>query len=357
MTIPQLGFENVIDLTDTTARQGLENFVARAASASSARIMSMRRLGGGAVSENWAVDISIHGSKLSGEHALVVRADAQSRIAESLSRAEEFAVQRAAFLEGVAAPEPLWLCEDTADIGRPFYVMRRASGLADPRRLAREEALVASREALTGQLGQELARLHGIAPPRAELDFLPLPVRDVALARVEQFRAALDAMPEPQPVLEWAIRWLESNAPDPQPVVLCHRDYRTGNYLVDEGRLSAILDWEFAGWSEAYEDIGWFCARCWRFGAVEREAGGIGSRAAFYKGYEQESGRMVDAARVPYWEAVATVRWAVIALQQAQRHLSGREPSLELALTGRLVPELELDLLRHIEAIERARSC
>ena len=347
----------MIDLDDAAAKQGLEKFVTHAAAASSARILSMRRLGGGAVTENWAVDVSISGSKLAGEHALVVRADARSRIAESLSRAEEFAVQRAAFLAGVAAPEPLWLCEDSAEIGRPFYVMRRANGLADPRRLARDEALVASRDALAEQLGAELARLHRIAPPRAELSFLPLPARDIALTRVERFRGALDAMPEPQPVLEWAIRWLEANAPAPQPLVLCHRDYRTGNYLVDGGRLSAILDWEFAGWSEPYEDIGWFCARCWRFGAVDREAGGIGNRAAFYKGYEREAGRTIDASRVPYWEAVATVRWAIIALQQAQRHISGREPSLELALTGRLVPELEFDLLRHIESIEKARSC
>lgn len=348
----------VMDLSEATAIQGLENFVARAAAASSARIMSMKRLGGGTVSENWAVDIAIQGSRLAGDHALVVRADAKSRISESLTRAQEFAVQRAAFLEGVAAPEPLWLCEGSGDIGRPFFLMRRASGLADPRRLAREEALVASREILARRLGEELARLHGIAPPHAGLDFLPIPDRNVALLRVEQFRAALDALPEPQPVLEWAIRWLETNAPDPQPLVLCHRDYRTGNYLVDGGELSAILDWEFAGWSEPYEDIGWFCARCWRFGAVEREAGGIGSRAAFYAGYEGESGRSIDAARVPYWEVLATARWAAIALQQAQRHISGREPSLELALTGRLVPELEYDLLRQIDAIERkARPC
>jgi len=42
---------------------------------------------------------------------------------------------------------------------------------------------------------------------------------------------------------------------------------------------------------------------------------------------------------------MATLRWAVIALQQGQRHLSGEEPSLELALTARMLPELELDIL------------
>jgi hypothetical protein len=42
---------------------------------------------------------------------------------------------------------------------------------------------------------------------------------------------------------------------------------------------------------------------------------------------------------------MAHVRWAMIALQQAQRHLSGSEPSLELALTGRIVAELEYEIM------------
>jgi aminoglycoside phosphotransferase (APT) family kinase protein len=97
-------------------------------------------------------------------------------------------------------------------------------------------------------------------------------------------------------------------------------------------------------------DIGWFCAKCWRFGAVEREAGGIAARAPFYRGYEAASGRRIDHAAVHYWEVAAHVRWAAIALQQAARHLSGQERSLELALTGRIVPELELEILNLIDA-------
>ena len=45
------------------------------------------------------------------------------------------------------------------------------------------------------------------------------------------------------------------------------------------------------------------------------------------------------------WQVLAQLRWAVIALQQAERFLSGRERSIELALTGRLLPELELEIL------------
>jgi aminoglycoside phosphotransferase (APT) family kinase protein len=120
--------------------------------------------------------------------------------------------------------------------------------------------------------------------------------------------------------------------------------------MVEDGELTAILDWEFAGWGDPYEDIGWFCARCWRFGSA-REAGGIGSREAFYRGYEAESGEQIDAGIVPWWEVMATVRWAVIALQQGMRHISGEEPSLELALTGRRIGELELDMMTQLKAM------
>ena len=47
-----------------------------------------------------------------------------------------------------------------------------------------------------------------------------------------------------------------------------------------------------------------------------------------------------------YWQVMAHIRWAIIALQQAQRHLSGVEPSLELALTAKIVAELEWEILQ-----------
>ena len=42
---------------------------------------------------------------------------------------------------------------------------------------------------------------------------------------------------------------------------------------------------------------------------------------------------------------MAHLRWAIIALQQADRHISGEERSLELALTGRVLPEVELAMI------------
>jgi len=147
------------------------------------------------------------------------------------------------------------------------------------------------------------------------------------------------------PVLEWGLAWCEAHAPRTGRIALLHRDYRTGNYLVHEGRLAGVLDWEFAAFGDPLEDIGWLFARCWRFGRHERRCGGIADAERFLAGYEAAAGHPVDRDAIAFWEVVAHLRWAVIALQQAERHLSGDERSLELALTGHIPPELELEIL------------
>ncbi len=69
------------------------------------------------------------------------------------------------------------------------------------------------------------------------------------------------------------------------------------------------------------------------------------ARIAFYTGYESAGDYAVDDAQVRFWEQMAAIRWSIMALEQAERHLSGRERSLELALTGLVSLEAEYDLL------------
>ncbi len=327
-------------LDEPSARARLAAFVT-AAGGRPAAILDAKPLKGGAIQENWLVTAEIGGEPLE----LVLRTDAPSRVAASHGRAQEFAILTAAYRAGVTVPEPLWLCRDAAVLGQDFYLMRRIGGVGQGYRIVKDKTLGGERARLAERLGVELARIHGIRPDGAGLDFLPLPVRSPALEAVAGMRAHLDRFESGYPVLEWALRRLELAAPPAGEIVLVHQDFRTGNFMVDENGLTGILDWEFAAWGEPMADIGWFCAKCWRFGAERLEAGGIAPRADFYRGYESTSGRRIDPAAVRYWEAMAHVRWAVIALQQAHRHTSGGERSLELALTGRVVPELELSMI------------
>jgi aminoglycoside phosphotransferase (APT) family kinase protein len=244
------------------------------------------------------------------------------------------------------------LCEDPAVLGQPFCLMRRAPGEARGHKLVRDPTVQAKGEALVARLAAELARLHRLAPPVEGLGFMPVPDRAPALWRVAEYRRHLDELDATEPVLEWALAWLERHGPGRDVVRLVHADFRTGNYLVEDGELTAILDWEFAGFSDPLEDLGWMLAKYWRFGAYDREAGGIGSREAFLRGYEAATGEVLDRRAVAYWEVMATVRWAVIALMQAARHYAGQESSLELALTAHVLPVLELDLLTRVRETE-----
>jgi aminoglycoside phosphotransferase (APT) family kinase protein len=328
------------------ARPALESYLAAVAQAGAARIGVMEQLSGGAIQENWLLVVDFAGGAEDGRQEFVLRTDAPTVVPVSLSRAQEFAVQRAAWQAGVTVAEPLWLCEDPEVLGQPFYVMRRVAGEAVGRRVVADSSLGGDRGGLAERLGRELARLHTITPPRADLPFLEMPDPDPALATVIQYRAHLDALGTPRPGLEWGLRWCERKAPPTGEIVLVHQDFRTGNYMVDAQGLTAILDWEFCAWGDPMSDIGWFCARCWRYGRDELEAGGIAERAPFYHGYESASGRRIDPERVAYWEVMAHLRWAVIALQQGRRTAAGGEASLELALTGVLYPPaLELAVI------------
>lgn len=332
--------------------QELAAFLRESSGADDVTVLDFQRLSGGAIQSNYGFTVRCRGGELDGHQELVVRSDSPSQVSVSLSREQEFNLLQVAWQAGVTVPRPWYLCTDTTRIGVPFYIMQRVGGTANGRVLARGGVSDADSPLITRQLGQELARLHAVQPPHPLLGFLPLPQGPVALARVHEYRQALSHIPEPHPVLEYALNWLEDNAPAPADVVLCHGDFRTGNYMVEGNRVTGVLDWEFAAWSDPHEDLGWLCARSWRFGNNAREVGGVGHKADLFPAYTEASGRAVDPAAVLYFEAMAMVRWAVIALQQAQRHISGQEPSLELALTGRMVPEMEYDLLNHIQHLE-----
>lgn len=307
------------------------------------RIEAAYKLSGGAIQENWRIEVSIDGVL----QPLVLRRNAPSGVTISLTRGQEFALLRAAHAMGVTVPEPLALLPDPVEPGAEIALMRYVIGEARGRRLVRDPDV--NGVTVVAQAGRELALIHSITPPRADLAFLKVPHYPVLPARIAELRAMLDALPDPQPVVELGLRHLELTLPAPAPLVLTHADFRTGNLIIDQDRITAVLDWEFARWGDAREDLGWFCAPCWRFGRLDREAGGLGPLADFSAAYAAGGG-VADITHLRWFELMATLRWAVIALQQADRHRSGAERSLELALTAHVVPGLEQDVLDFLEA-------
>lgn len=326
----------------------LEKWLSGELGAESVSIKKAELLGGGAIGENWRIDARVNGEARNW----VLRTDAASRMAMSHDRANEFYCLKAAYEAGTTVPEPIAVSRDTSLIGAPFMIVGRISGEAQGRLLVRDPDIEKKGDPLVEELGRNLARIHSVRPPGNDLEFLSLPEKSPALVQVEQMRSNLDTITEPRPALEYILCWLEKNAPECDAPVLCHGDFRTGNFMADGGKLTGILDWEFCHWGDRHIDIGWFCARCWRFGAETREAGGIGSREAFYRGYNEVSEAPIDKDIIPYWEVLAAARWGVVALLQGERHITGGEPSIELLLTGLMAPELEYEAMEGILALE-----
>jgi aminoglycoside phosphotransferase (APT) family kinase protein len=227
-----------------------------------------------------------------------------------------------------------------------------AAGGAQGRRIVRDPDLASYGDALARTIGAEMAKLHAIVPGDGVLPFLPRPTGSPARRIVAECRTVLDGASAPRPALEYVLAWLDRTAPEPKTVTLVHGDLRTGNYLVEEGRLAAILDWEFCHFGDPREDLGWFIARCWRFGNDGKVAGGISKLANLLEGYNGAASVKVTAPELQYFEVLAAARWATVALAQGDRFVKGGERSIELALTGLMPPEMELDALDLIDRIE-----
>ncbi len=207
--------------------------------------------------ETWF--ITVHTS--AGERPLVLRRSAADGTLNWTDREAEFAVLAAVRDAGLPVPEVLWLDADGGVLDRPYFVMERLPG-QPPRPLHGPE-----RTALSHELGELLARLHGIDAHRLNLA-LHRPRDAAAGARAELERWArryaadrLGAMP----LLGGLLAWLQANVPDTSSsssVTLLWGDAGPHNLLVHEGHISALLDWELAHIGDPLDDLAvaqWSC--------------------------------------------------------------------------------------------------
>jgi aminoglycoside phosphotransferase (APT) family kinase protein len=306
-------------------------------------ITSLRRVSGGASRETWVFDATAPGGAV---HELVLRRDPPGAgVASSAltARSSEFQLLDAARVHGVPVPRVRLLLEPSDELGHGF-VMDRVAGETIPRRILRDDEFAAARPLLARQCGEIAARIHDVP-----LDGLPALARQDADAQLAQWRDLLDGFGEPHPTLELGLRWLGERVPPARDTpVLVHGDFRNGNFVVGPDGVRAVLDWELAHLGDPIEDLGWLCARAWRFG-VDRVVGGFGDIDDLLTAYETRSGIRPSLDTLRFWTALASLKWGVICLVQAFTHLNGAIRSVELAAIGRRVVENEWDVLTLIE--------
>jgi aminoglycoside phosphotransferase (APT) family kinase protein len=313
-------------------KQALES-VLRPVLGDGVTVENLRTLTGGASRTTSAFD-----AVTDSRRALILRTGPPDDVHAGMEL--EARVQQRAAAAGAPVPHILAADNSPAALGNPYLICDAIGGETIVKKIFRSLDGAdgdAKRERLLQQCAHALAAIH-----RADPDGIGLAESD----QLTEWRDRLDEMGDTTATFEWAFRWLTADRPPPTPHVLVHGDFRMGNLIVDESGLAAVLDWELVHTGEIYEDLAWFCIRAWRFGAPEHlGAGGLGSVESFLSAYEAAANTALDRDVFRWWLTVATLRWGVICRFQAERHLSGQTPSVELAAIGRRVAETEWDVL------------
>jgi aminoglycoside phosphotransferase (APT) family kinase protein len=285
------------------------------------RVHSSTQTSGGNRALSWAIDVETPGGAIA--EVFLRYAPPRPPGVEPYTTHREAQVYRAISGLDIRAPR---LIAEHPEI--QAILTDRAHGIAEFRRLTD----AATKQTIAAEVMTDLARLHahpagdvvldgGVQGPR---------IADHIAAELAIWRAMYDEAARPDPLLDLAFAWLADNLPDPDgPVALVHGDAGPGNFLFEDGHLTALIDWELAHLGDPMDDLAWFSMRC----VMEP----VPDFAASIADYERAAGRRIDRRRVLYHRVLVSTRVVVI----RHRNVTG-EPAhaiVSRALNRRLLVE------------------
>ena len=192
-----------------------------------------------------------------GTHEWVVRRPPLGHVlatAHDMSR--EYRVMTALHDTAVPVPATYGLCEDTAVVGAPFYVMERAPGT--PYRSRTElEPLGAERvRTISTRLVDTMSALHQVDPAAVGLaDFGK--AQGYLGRQVARWKKQMEASYcRDLPAADELHARLAADVPAESGVGIVHGDFRLDNVLIDEhDQPTAVLDWEMATLGDPLADL------------------------------------------------------------------------------------------------------
>ena len=237
----------------------------------------------------------------------------------------EFRVLAAVSRAGVRAPSALWLDPDGSKLGAPTIVMERVTGVTDILALRSPEPAATNR-AVALDFATAAAELHAMDWRAAGVDFLGATTPEsVAGEQIALWEAQfLKHRMEPHPVIAGAFAWLKRNKPVAERVALVHGDLRLGNFLYEDERVTALLDWEMAHLGDPAEDIAWAYRALW---TPEMHL----SLDDFVVRYHQAGGPTVRPDNLHFYRLFGEIKHAVISLTAARSFDDRRTDNLRMA--------------------------
>lgn len=265
----------------------------------------------------WLVDVDRDGQTL----GLVLRRDTGDGplSGTELSLERESKVYRALEGTGVLIPRLLGVAPDGLAL-----LVARVPGTENLASLRGEE-----RDEVIESFLQAVAALHLVDAAALDLAGFERPATPEAhaLADLGLWRGVFeDNVRRPAPLVRLAFRWLSAHPPAAvDRTVLCHGDLGPGNFLYQDGQLTALLDWEFAHLGDPMDDLAWFTIRC-------SQLTDLGDLRHELARYADLTGIKVDADRVRYYQLFVLVRMAVACLVALDKRAGRMDASTYFAL-------------------------
>jgi len=280
------------DLPPAASTEALTDWAAEAAGG---RLTRCTQISGGNRCRSWAVDVETG----AGPVPLYLRyAPPRPPSVEPYTVRREAQVYRA--LAGSDVPAPRLLAEHDR---HEAILTERAPGRADYRRIASD----AEKTSVARDFVAALARLHALPADRlAGPDVTPAGDMRACVAReLAIWRGMYAETGRRDPLTELALDWLERRLPDaPGAPAIVHGDAGPGNFLFQDGRMTALLDWELAHAGDPMEDLAWFSMR-----SVMEPTPDF---AGLVRAYAAAGGATLDRARILYHRVFVSTRVVII---------------------------------------------
>jgi len=286
-----------------------------------------------------------YGVKLSGyprASDLILRLGPPYGLYAPYSAMPEFLSLSALQTSAVPIPRVYAASDDPTILGAPFFLCQRVDGDTPlPWGGQGNEGMVgARRENLARDFIHALAALHNFDWRATELARWGEGVseRNAAAVQIEQWHERfLRWALRPHPMAHRTFAWLRQNQPRAPRVAIVHGDYRLGNFLEREGRITAVLDWELVHLGDPVEDLGWAFLPQYRGGTGL--VCGLASEEDFLARYEALAGFSVDRAALRFYIVFSLLKLGLTHMAAARCFEDGRFDDMRMpAMATQMAP-------------------
>jgi aminoglycoside phosphotransferase (APT) family kinase protein len=256
-----------------------------------------------------------YGAKLSGFSAAreaILRIGPPYGLFAPYSAMPEFQSLSALAASRVPAPRVYFASDDPAILGAPFFLCEKVEGDTPLPWGTQGQSLEGERRAdLAADFIDALAALHVFdwrATPLARWgDGVTLD--NAAQLQIDLWEARFRKWAlRPHPMAHRTLSWLREQAPKAERLSLVHGDYRLGNFLERDARITAILDWELVHLGDPVEDLGWAFLPQYRGGT--KLVCGLADEGEFLARYEAQSGLSVSRQTLKFYLVFSLLKLA-----------------------------------------------